>query len=133
MSRFLNQLEVTLIDNDAAEGRGLWSLDEDFGYQSDLARMTITAPKGFQTDFASVPRLPIVFWLAGDTSTEAAVIHDWLYTSKIVPRRIADAVLREAGKVSGVPAWRRWMIWAGVRAFGQGPWDGKSWLDMRFF
>ena len=132
MAYFLSRLEVTLIDNNAAEGRGEWSLDEDFSYYSDVARMKITAPKGFHTDFASVPRLPIVFWLAGDTSTEAAVIHDWLYTSKIVPRRVADAVLREAGKVSGVPAWRRWMIWAGVRAFGQGPWDGKSWLDMRF-
>jgi len=132
MAYFLSKLEVTLIDNDAAQGRGEWSLDEDFIYQSDVADRKITAPKGFQTDFASVPRLPIVFWLAGDTSTEAAVIHDWLYTSKIVPRRTADAVLREAGKVSGVPAWRRWMIWAGVRAFGAGPWNGKSWLDMRF-
>ena len=132
MAYFLSKLEVTMIDNDAAQGRGEWSLDEDFSYYSDVARMKITAPKGFQTDFASVPRLPIVFWLAGDTSTEAAVIHDWLYTSKITTRRVADAVLREAGKVSGVPAWRRWMIWAGVRAFGQRPWDGKSWLDMRF-
>ena len=132
MARFLNQLEVTLIDNDAAEGRGEWSLDADFSYCSDIVGEKITAPKGFRTDFASVPRLPIVFWLAGDTSTEAAVIHDWLYTSKITTRRVADAVLREAGKVSGVPAWRRWMIWAGVRAFGHGPWDGRSWLDMRF-
>ena len=90
MAYFLSKLEVTLIDNDAAEGRGEWSLDEDFSYQSDVAAMKITAPKGFHTDFASVPRLPIVFWLAGDTSTQAAVIHDWLYTSKIVPRRIAD-------------------------------------------
>ena len=132
MAYFLSMLEVTLIDNYADEGRGEWSLDEDFSYQSDVAAMKITAPKGFHTDFASVPRLPIVFWLAGDTSTEASVIHDWLYTSKITTRRVADAVLREAGKVSGVPAWRRWMIWAGVRAFGQGPWDGKSWLDIRF-
>lgn len=131
MAHFLNKLEVTLIDNDAAQGRGEWVLDADFAYWSSVARMRITAPKGFQTDFASVPRLPVVFWLCGDTSTEAAVIHDWLYTSKIVSRRTADAVLREAGKVSGVPAWRRWMIWAGVRAFGQGPWDGRSWLDMR--
>lgn len=127
MAYFLSKLEVTLIDNNAAEGRGEWSLDEDFSYYSDVAARKITAPKGFKTDFASVPRLPIVFWLAGDTSTEAAVIHDWLYTSKITTRRVADAVLREAGKVSGVPAWRRWMIWAGVRAFGQGPWDGRSW------
>lgn len=132
MSYFLNKLEVTLIDNDAAEGRGLWVLDYDFSYYSDIARQKITAPKGFRTDFTSVPRLPIVFLLCGDTSTEAAVIHDWLYTRKITTRRVADAVLREAGKVSGVPAWRRWMIWAGVRAFGQGPWDGKSWLDIRF-
>ena len=72
MAYFISKLEVTMIDNDAAQGRGEWALDEDFSYYSDVARMKITAPKGFHTDFASVPRLPIVFWLAGDTSTEAA-------------------------------------------------------------
>lgn len=128
MAYFLSELDVHMVDNASAEGRGTWVIDMPFSFYSDVAGMTITAPEGFQTDFASVPRLPIVFLMAGDTSTEASVIHDWLYTCKILPRRMADAVLREASRVSGVPAWRRWMIWAGVRVFGRGPWDGRSWI-----
>ena len=33
------------------------------------ARDTITVPTGFLTDFASVPRMPIVFLLFGDRRT----------------------------------------------------------------
>lgn len=131
-AQFLSKLEVTLVNGSAAEGRGLWRLDADLVYYSAILGDKIRVPAGFHTDFASVPRVPVVFTLVGDSSSEAAVVHDWLYTVKIVPRATADAVLREASKATGVPAWRRWMIWAGVRAFGQGPWDGKSWLDMRF-
>jgi hypothetical protein len=128
MSHFVTELDVHLINNSADSGRGLWMLDTDLIYYSSLLKQRILVPAGFHTDFASVPRLPVVFLLCGDTSKEAAVVHDWLYTSKITTRRMSDAILREAGKVSGVPMWRRWMIWAGVRVFGGGPWGGKGWI-----
>jgi hypothetical protein len=32
-------------------------------------------------------------------------------------------VLREASAVTGVPAWRRWLMWAGVRLGGGSHWD----------
>jgi len=97
---------------------GQWILFDPLVYQSDVAKMTITVPAGFQTDLASVPRLPIVFLLTGDTSNEAAVVHDYLYSSGLLPRDVADAVLREASEITGVPAWRRWIMWAGVRVGG---------------
>jgi Protein of unknown function (DUF1353) len=97
---------------------GEWQLTAPLVYQSDVAGQTFTVPAGFPTDLASVPRLTIVFLLTGDLSAEAAVVHDMLHTNKPVPRRVADAVLREASAVTGVPAWRRWLMWAGVRAFG---------------
>ncbi|MEY2689723.1 MAG: hypothetical protein RL375_3922 [Pseudomonadota bacterium] len=76
-------------------------------------------PAGFETDFASIPRL---FWtLVGHPAgryAQAAVLHDYLYRTGAVPRREADRTFREAMDVLGVPAWQRWVMWAGVRVGG---------------
>ena len=120
MSRFLTRCLLQIADN---TDDGLWILAVPLIYQSDVAGATITVPAGFQTDLASVPRLPLVFLLAGDCAREAAVVHDYLYTSHQVDRVTADAVLREASAVTGVPAWRRWLMWAGVRLGGARHWE----------
>ncbi|WP_283149033.1 DUF1353 domain-containing protein [Silvimonas soli] len=119
MSRFLTKLEIA---NATDKDDGQWVLIAPLVYQSDVAGQTFTVPAGFHTDLASVPRLPVVFLLTGDTSREAAALHDYLYTEHPVPRAIADAVLREASAVTGVPAWRRWLMWAGVRLWGAPHW-----------
>jgi hypothetical protein len=64
-----------------------------------------------------------VFLLAGDCAREAAVVHDYLYSTHQVDRATADAVLREASAVTGVPWWRRQLMWAGVRMGGASHWD----------
>lgn len=115
MSAFLTDLVLKLADR---RDDGKWIVYQDLVYQSDIAEQTIVVPTGFQTDLASVPRLPVVYWLAGGTSNEAAVVHDFLYARCLVDRETADAVLREASAVTGVPAWRRWLMWAGVRIGG---------------
>lgn len=119
MSAFLTKLIVE--DADIADD-GKWIVIQPLVYQSDVAKCTITVPIGFQTDFASVPRLPLIFMLCGDTSNEAACVHDYLYSSHLVDRAIADEVLREASAITNVPAWRRWMMWAGVRVGGGSHW-----------
>lgn len=122
MSRFLTPLDVQLEDDAENEGRGSWRLDSPLVYQSDVAKETFTVPAGFVTDFASVPRLPVAFLLAADSCHEAAALHDWLYTTHPVDRATADAILREASAVTGAPAWRAWLMWAGVRVFGGAHW-----------
>jgi hypothetical protein len=119
MSAFLTALELRDADD---KDDGQWILAAPLVYQSDVAGLTFTVPAGFQTDLASVPRLPIVYMLTGDTSSKAAVVHDFLYTSKLVARSVADAVLREASAVTLVPAWRRALMYWGVRAFGWSHW-----------
>jgi hypothetical protein len=115
VSAFLTELQVK-----PATGKddGQWELLADLVYQSDVAAMTFRVPAGFITNFASVPRIPIVYELAGDTASNAATVHDYLYSTHIVPRSVADAVLREASDVTAVPDWRRQLMWAGVRVFG---------------
>lgn len=101
-----------------------WVLTEDLSYRSAFLGETIVVPKGFVTDFASVPRLPIVFWLTGDCAHDAAVVHDYLYQTHLSETRArADRTFLEAMKITGVPAWRRLDMYLGVRAGGISSWS----------
>lgn len=122
MSKFKSRLTLQVASN---QDDGRYIVTEPLVYQSDVAKREITVPAGFQTDLASVPRLPLVFLLTGGTSTEAAVVHDYLYSTHLVDRKTADAVLREASAVIGVPGWRRGLMWAGVRLFGGSHWGDE--------
>lgn len=126
MSGFVTPLDVREVDDHSSDGRGTWKLLAPLVYQSDVAKLTFTVPAGFVTDFASVPRLPIAFMLTGDCAHAAAVVHDWNYTTQQVSRAVADAVLREAGIASGVPAWRMAMMWLGVRIGGGSHWQATG-------
>lgn len=120
MSQFLDALNVTEISD------SIFAIcNHDFRYQSDLAGL-LTVPVGFYTDFASVPRLGIVYAMLGDRAHQPAVVHDWLYYSALTTRRVADDVLMEAMALLGLPFWQRYPIWWGVRVGG---W--KSWNDHR--
>ena len=100
-----------------------WALLAPLTYVSDLVEDAIVVPRGFQTDFASVPRVPIAFWLTGDTAHEAAVVHDWLYQRHGVDtRQDADTVFLEAMEAMGIPAWRRQIMYRAVRLCGEGAW-----------
>lgn len=50
-------------------------------------------PKGFETDFGTVPKL--LQWLVKPrgTSDRAYVVHDWLCVTKIIDQKIADKLL----------------------------------------
>jgi len=53
------------------------------------------------------------------------VIHDFLYTSQPCTREQADDVFYEALRAAGVPAWRAWLMWCGVRAGGASHWKAR--------
>lgn len=74
-------------------------------------------PQGFKTDFASVPRAPLVFLLTGDVAHKAAVIHDYLYATK-EGREFADEVFLAAMQAERISKWRRYPMWWAVRLFG---------------
>ncbi|MGG5541979.1 DUF1353 domain-containing protein [Burkholderia vietnamiensis] len=123
MSAFLSHLEAELVSDATNDGRGTWRLTAPLVYQSDVAGQLFVVPAGFETDFASVPRAPVAFLLTADSAHAASTVHDFLYTAPHpVPRDIADAVLKEASIASGVPAWRAWLMWAGVRVGGGSHW-----------
>lgn len=118
MGVFLSQLDVTLTKDDANDGRGAWVVDSPLVYWSMVTDETYTVPTGFTTDFASVPRLPIVFNIAGDTAHRASVLHDWLYTTKTVTRELADRIYLEAMQSTKVDYWKCILMYAAVRLLG---------------
>lgn len=102
----------------APDAPGTWELLGVLAFRSIALNNLVLVPAGFRTDFASVPRLPFAFWLFGDVAQEAGVIHDYLYSTGQVSRKLADEVFAEASKAMGVASWRRGPMWFGVRLFG---------------
>lgn len=113
MAKFLSKLDVVEITDMA------WELDQDLVYETDIGPLVqIKVPKGFITDFASVPRLPLAYSFFGNKANRPAVIHDYLYQTNMVTRGTADAIFLEAMKVDGQGVITRYAMWAGVRLFG---------------
>ena len=119
MAKFLSKLDVEQVEDRREEGRGTWRLLSPLIYRSDVADDTFVVPKGFVTDFASVPRIPLVFDWLGDRGNLAATLHDRLYSKPhMVRRAMADRILLEALIVQGVPRLAALAIWLGVRIGG---------------
>lgn len=118
MSKFLTSLVVEDIEGSS------WKLKEPLLYHSSLLSKTIEIPIGFISDFASVPRLPVAWLLAGGIANNSATVHDFIYRTKphICNRRKADLVFLEAMKVEKISLWRREMMYLAVRACGFRSW-----------
>ena len=103
MSKFLTELDARLKDDDR-----IWILGSPLIYESDILGR-IEVPAGFNTDFASVPRLPIVYMLYGDRAHRESVVHDWLYRIDSIPPATYDQandVFLEAMECRG----KRWLV-----------------------
>ena len=90
----------------------------------------IEVPEGFETDFASVPRL---FWRIvppWGRYSPAAVVHDYLYSTSKVSRKEADGIFLELMGRLGVPLWKRLAMYWAVRLFGWFAWSAhaKRWV-----
>lgn len=96
-----------------------WQVMQPFGFESGLFGISINVPKGFTTDFASVPRVPIVFELDGDIAQDCAVVHDYMYATGCVARNLADLLLEEMMRVRNFRESQIMSIYLAVRLFGE--------------
>jgi len=94
-----------------------WILAADLVY-NDPEFGLIAIPTGFETDFASVPRIPLVFELCGDLGQAAALVHDYLYTQGNTTRAQTDRIFKNILLTTGVGKVRSYLMYAGVRCFG---------------
>lgn len=134
MSQFLNDLEVRLYG--WGEGSANWITLASLRYESTFLGDAVSIPEEFVTDFASVPRLPLAYLLAGGRAIRPAVIHDYAYQthrlplekggSRPVTREEADNVFKEAMEAdpwSGTGPCTQRLMWRMVRWFGGAIWN----------
>lgn len=114
-SRFLNQLIATPAGR--TSGRTTWILRAVLSFYYAPAKEKIHVPEGFITDFASIPRLPLMWWLMSDYGHPAAVVHDYLCERRSHPRKFADEVFYAALLAAGVPRWRASLMYSAVRSY----------------
>lgn len=127
MTSFTTPLKVEVLDGRRAgrvTARLLASFEYHVGAEGSAERIVV--PAGYVTDFASIPRL---FWRLEPPlgpAGKAAVVHDYLYSTRGLAgrytRAAADGIFREAMGVLKVPAWKRSLMWAAVRVGGGGGW-----------
>ncbi len=103
-----------------------WELVEGFSYEGTTDVFHV--PKGFTTDFASVPR--VFVWLLPRYGqwTQSAILHDFLWDLARTTgfnKADADGIFNRSMRELGVPFLRRWIMWAAVR-FAAGP---RSWIE----
>lgn len=118
MIGFLSTIDV----RDLKDGRN-YALLRDLVYATEVEGVpnkarVLRVPKGFVTDFASIPRgLWNIFPPMGKYNG-AAIVHDYLYRKTIWDRSLCDAVFREAMQALGVNWLSRTLIYRAVRLFG---------------
>ena len=120
MSQFITELYIQLKEGSDK----IFVLDENrpLVYYSSLLKRKgldpfLRAPGGFNTDLASVPRVPFVFSFWGGRAHREAVIHDFSFCKDSKPNlsfSLANRVLLEAMKCRGKPMRIRYPMYWGV-------------------
>ena len=117
-SQFLTELYVKLCPG----YDGIWTLQKSLGYYSELLKREIWVPHSFPaiqfyTDFASVPRVPLVYEAYGARAHREAVLHDYLYcidSDPVVSFMAANRVFLEAMISRGKPFYVAYPMFYGV-------------------
>lgn len=128
MSPFTSQLDADYL-GPGPDGHEWWRLRSPLVYRfaqfAGEPLGTFTVPEFFETDLASIPWLFRLVCPKRGAWDRPAVLHDFLYRSKVVSRFFADAIFRDAMMQCGVPVWRRVVMYYAVRGFGWLYW-GKA-------
>ena len=100
-----------------------------FNYVYRTKEYIIKVPKGFVTDYASIPKLLRAIVLPYGKHSGASVVHDWLYSSNCnldVSREKADKVFLEILKEEKVNFLLRTLMYIAVKKFGRSRFRNRS-------
>lgn len=86
----------------------------------------VSVPKGFVTDFASIPRILWSILPPDGDYTYPSIIHDYLYWTQNTSRAIADEVFKSAMIDFKISSSEINSIYSGVRAGGQAAWNSNE-------
>jgi Protein of unknown function (DUF1353). len=113
--RLLTPLKVELGDGKK------WRLSEKFSvYTEQLGeeKVWIEVEEGFETDFASIPKIFLPFLEWRDKFNKASVVHDWLYHTKQFDRKTSDKIFLELQLALGINKYKAYIFYFMVRSFG---------------
>ena len=100
-----------------------WRTLSDLYYPLGDGRAVLVR-KGFETDLASIPQALWNIYPPFDPEYRAAaILHDGLYASELLPRNECDWLLLEAMQAQGNSWWTRNVFYSTVRCFGGFVWD----------
>jgi hypothetical protein len=134
----ITALAIILIPEENRQNRRIAALAANFGfvaYLSKRKKVAVAVPEGYVTDFASIPGF--AHWMISPFGkhSEAAVVHDWLYTlgtpGDEKGRRLADRTFRRALHLVGVGFFRRYIMYAAVRMGGKSGYGLETDYDFR--
>jgi hypothetical protein len=122
--KFENSLIVSV---KKARHKRLFVLQEPLACIDDQGRKWIV-PKGFATDFASIPAFGRAFIDKAHQNAYAAVLHDFLYYTQPVSRPEADLLFKEAlaSPDCNTTPLKQWVMYRAVRVGGL-----KAWLKVK--
>ncbi len=104
-----------------------WITLEPMEYVIGSTQEKIVVPKGFVTDFASIPK---GLWSLGLSPhgqySRAAVVHDYLYWSQGCTREQADRLMVIEMKDSNVGKFDALVVYQGVNVGGGSSWNGNT-------
>lgn len=120
-ARFLTPLRMETI------GVRSWMLVDDLVFHSERYQGVVIAPRGVQTDLASIPRVLWSLVPKVGAHDKAAVIHDGGYAHYLVTeggerihtvKHVADALFYEGMRAEGVSGFIAGVLYHAVRLFG---------------
>ena len=118
-AEFVTELRVA-----RTPGTDFWRLLEPFVVKVDGEKIVV--PPNFQTDFASVPRLPLAFLLFGGKADCSATVHDYLYSVADRPRQVCDEIFLVLMEAEGLSEPVRKAMYDAVRIGGHDHYGKKG-------
>ena len=107
------------------DGRN-WIVKEPLTYRVGVSNDSVTVPRGFVTDLASIPPALQSLIQQNGPHLLPAVVHDYLYWKQTCTRAQADQLLLLAMVENKVPVSDRGAIYGAVRAAGQFAWEENT-------
>jgi len=116
MSLFTDDLELKFVNGK------IWELTKEFSYYlTDDKNIVITVPKGYRTDFASIPTIFWSFLTHKDIFNKASIIHDYLCDTNGDDRfnkEQVDKIYLEAQGIVKIPFLKAYIFYYFASKFG---------------
>lgn len=107
-----------------------FELTEDCVFKLESGQVLFIIPRGYPTDFASVPRIAWSIFPPHGLMANASILHDYMYDNRINEDKLgADQARVFADKLflahclnDGVPMWQAAFVYGIIRLFGKSWW-----------